>query len=269
MAALAILATLAVASTASASPTEDLPLEGEVALESVLGPRQTLPVTCRLPAGALRSCRVELHGIDDRMWRDFDRLVREGRGGYFSHNRYAYGRTVLADDSASEQVEVRATLSRVARIEMRESLEGLPAIVVLSGRTQDGESVRGVTRTRLLSRDLGGPLELAFAPSSAQLDPQARRYLRRVARLLRRIRGASSLRCEGHASGAREDGATAAAARRVSLRRARGVCRTLRRFGVDLPQQSVGLGRADRLHHDRTVAGRASNRDVVLRIRRG
>ena len=105
------------------------------------------------------------------------------------------------------------------------------------------------------------PSDGLFATRSARIAPKVRRYLRSVAPALR---GAKTVRCEGHTD---SRGGRAANAR-LGLRRARAVCAELRRQGVHATLVAVSRRETQPRASNRTAAGRWRNRRVELRVLR-
>jgi outer membrane protein OmpA-like peptidoglycan-associated protein len=105
------------------------------------------------------------------------------------------------------------------------------------------------------------PSDGLFASRSARLLPKVHRYLRAIAPDLRSAR---SIRCIGHTDSL----GTRAANRRLGLRRARAVCRQLRRLGIRARLVAVSRGETRPRSSNATFNGRRNNRRVELYVQR-
>src|SRR5205823_12628347 len=101
--------------------------------------------------------------------------------------------------------------------------------------------------------------DLAFSPGSATPTAAGRRYLRNLRAQLGRVHG---VRCDGHT----DNRGTEARNQRLGLRRARAVCRLLTRH-LHVRVTVVSYGETRPRATNRTAAGRALNRRVVVHLR--
>ena len=104
------------------------------------------------------------------------------------------------------------------------------------------------------------PADGLFASGERALTKSGRAYVRRVAAALA---GAERVTCIGHTNSLGSRARNAA----LGLRRAKTVCATLRKLGVDARLVARSAGESRPRASNKTVKGRALNRRVELAVR--
>ncbi len=200
-----------------------------------------LPVGCTVDSGSIRTCTVDVR-ID---------------GKVVGHGTVTYARPGV------RSARVTVHLSGAAQARLQTGAGAVRATFTFRATTFGGSAPLVSHATAALQPTARWimPSDGLFATSSARIAPKVDRYLRQVAPALR---GAKTVRCEGHTD---SRGGRAANAR-LGLRRARAVCAELRRLGVHATLAAVSRGETQPRASNRTAAGRWRNRRVELRVLR-
>ena len=200
-------------------------------------------VSCRLTGGPLRSCRVTINTLGDRLLaRGTARAGGGGRNPLPVRVRLtSFGRALL--DSRLGGVAVRARAKGIA---------------TTGARRADSERVRAIIDPERFRTPPG-----AWVPNRAILTPTGERFLRSLRGKLRAVR---RVICEGHTARVSSVPLTQFAIA-LSTARARLVCARLRGLGVRAPSRIVFKGGTQPIASNATEAGRQKNRrvEVVLR----
>lgn len=204
----------------------------------------TVRVGCALDAGALDRCVVRI----------YEQKSNGKRGALLGTGtvQVKNGRTGTAD------VKLNARGKRV----VARSLGGRAVIVSSVATPRGGKALRTKdVHTKLFpQRLLTIPTVLPFAIDRGVVVGAARRI---VADVAPQLRHAKSVRCVGFTD---SDG-PAAHNRKLGLRRAQAVCRTLRQLGVKATLSSASYGEDRPRASNKTAAGRQKNRRVELVVR--
>lgn len=204
----------------------------------------TVRVGCALDAGVLDRCVVKI----------YERKSNGKRGaliGTGTVRATGNGRSVTTD------VELNARGKRV----VGRTLGGRKVIVSSVVTPRGGEPLRAkdVRTTLYPQRLLTIPTVLPFAIDRGVVVGAARRIVADVAPQLRK---AKTVRCVGFTDSV----GPAAHNRRLGLRRAQAVCRTLRQMGVKARLSSASYGEDRPRASNESAAGRKQNRRVELVI---
>lgn len=217
----------------------------EVATQStVTASNGTVRVGCALDKGILERCVVKI----------YERKSNGKRGALLGT-----GTVRVTGNRRSGTIDVKLN-ARGKRVVAR-TLGGRKVIVSSVATPRGGEVLRAkdVRTTLYPQRLLTIPTVLPFAIDRGVVVGAARRIVADVAPQLRK---AKTVRCVGFTD---SDG-PAAHNKRLGLRRAQAVCRTLRQMGVKAKLSSASYGEDRPRAGNETAAGRKKNRRVELVI---
>lgn len=215
------------------------------AQSTVTAPGHTVRVGCTLDGGVLARCVVRI----------YERRSNGTRGALLGTG------TVRGSGSSRTGTAVVTLNARGKRVVAR-TLGGRRVIVSSTATPRGATALRAkdVRTTLYPQRLLTIPTVLPFSIDRGVVTGAARRVVADVARQLRR---ATSVRCVGFTDSV----GPAAHNRRLGLRRAQAVCRTLRQMGVKARLSAASHGEDRPRASNDTAAGRAKNRRVELAVR--
>jgi hypothetical protein len=229
--------------TEAASPSSPVPPAPEAATSAraVLGPRSLtiatggrIGVGCATDRGPLRSCVARI--VDAR-----GTVLAEGAAAF-----------VGAQATSMRVVLLRTGAGRVA---LRRRPSGVPAFLDLVVTTPDGRTLVARSPTTLLASDR----IVVLVDRSARLGADARRQIAALAEVYANARAVT---CTAYTD--RRHGVSAARAAALTRAQARAACALVARMAPKAKTTLRGQGRRSPVAANRTAAGRARNRRVVL-----
>jgi outer membrane protein OmpA-like peptidoglycan-associated protein len=210
--------------------------------------RRALSVACAVTGTTLTACRVDLYAnAPDR--------------GARASARVLVGTGTVERRAGTDKMTVKVVLNATGKRLLRRAPRGLPVSAEVTGTALDGGTLRASGSSRLVSLRSSAVIG-GFAESSANLSRAARKQVREIARA---ARGAKVVQCIGHTEG---PGRGARYLRALGLQRAKAVCSLLNAHGVEARLVVRSRGADTPRASNRTAAGRAANRRVVVRIAR-
>ncbi len=202
-----------------------------------------VPVVCQVTTGRIRSCYLALTTVFD------------GRSGFIGN-----GQLVVHGPGALLRALVAVTLPPRGRA-LAARIGGFTAVVHSGMRVVGSQTVlvQDSHRIRVVAATVVDRHPTHFKPGSSTLSPAGRLHL---SLLRRHLGGVRTIVCTGYTDG-RE---TAAPGVRLGLARAEASCTYLVRH-THLRTRILGLGGADPIGSNGTVAGRTANRRVIVTLR--
>jgi outer membrane protein OmpA-like peptidoglycan-associated protein len=207
-----------------------------VAAKATVYNRTTVDVGCNLNAGMVKTCTVSA-------W-NRGKLVGTGLVRYAS--------------ASHQHVVIHVRLNALGKRLMSRAKNGLAVRFTGTATAFNVQSVlAAATRSTLF-----GPVrfvlgDVLFDTGSATLTPRAHAI---VSQLARRLKGVSTVRCEGYTDSVGSPAANVA----LGMNRARAVCSLLRADGVHAVYRVVSYGASRPVATNATTAGRRTNRRVVV-----
>jgi outer membrane protein OmpA-like peptidoglycan-associated protein len=211
--------------------------------------QRAVQVGCTMSGVTLASCEVALYAT----------IGADGRAVASSARRVLVGSGKVGADATTHALRVRVVLNGTGRELLRRSKTGFAVSVAITGTPVSGAPIRAAGTARLVAKRttfvLGG-----FAVDRATLPSSARSALRRIAGL---TAGGASVRIVGYTDNSSTDDQHL---RALGLRRAKAAQRFLAGRGAKASYTLVTRGDAAPRATNRTPAGRASNRRVVVEV---
>jgi outer membrane protein OmpA-like peptidoglycan-associated protein len=207
-----------------------------VAAKATVYNRTTVDVGCNLNAGMVKTCTVSA-------W-NRGKLVGTGLVRYAT--------------ASHQRTVIHVRLNALGKRLMSHAKNGLAVRFTGTATAFNVQSkLAAATRSTLF-----GPVrfvlgDVLFDTGSATLTPRAHAI---VSQLARRLKGVSTVRCEGYTDSVGSPSANMA----LGLNRARAVCSLLRADGVHAVYRVVSYGASRPVASNATIAGRRTNRRVVV-----